>query len=989
MIEGLRARNEWKFFGALPRADRTLAVAWWVVLVLRGILPALFAVAIGTLVGAVQRGEDLVGPLAFVGAVFVLLQVLPPIHQAVGANPRQPDSPPGSTTGSPSPACGPPGMGHLEDPKLTSDLTMARDFDLGITGPPLFISMDFIASGLVEMIAGLASAVVLAGYRVVGAARCSPAPGWPRTGCCARAACGSDRNTEEVREAQRHADYAYRLAVEPPAAKELRLFGLASWVVDRFRARRQRLFELQWQATRLRERPVVWSLLLVVAANVVVFWSLADAAADGTLPLDRVVTFATAAIEHQHDRLRRAVVGARRRRRARRGGAAPRGGDGPRRRAGPRHRPAAGMPAREIRFRNVTFAYPAAGGPVLEGFDLTIPAGSSLAIVGQNGAGKTTLAKLLCRLYDPQAGAIEVDGVDLRELDLDAWRSRLAAVFQDFIRFELPLRDNVAPAGAPDDVIRAALAEAGAAGLADLDTDPGARLRGRHRPLRRAVAAGGAGPRPVRRAARRGRGAARRAHGAARRARRGRDLRPHPRRHAARHHDPDLAPVLDRAARRPDLRARGRPGGRAGHARRADGGRRALPDDVRPAGVAVRRRRRRGGRGGLRCPRLTTCRPRCPSMWRALKRGYEAEPRLLVVAFGLSLLAALPDALLALWLKLLADGVLAHDRGLVMVAAVGLGVSAAATWFLRVISDRVQRGFRDRLTIALESHVARLQASVATIEHHERPEYLDRLAMLRDQVFVLDHIYMSLFSTCGWILRLGVTVALLVSIHPALALLAVFALPTVLTAAWRPGVERAAEERAAPANRLARHLFVTATTAPPGKEVRVTGIGDRLAATRRAAWERWYGPVAAARWESAAVAHAGLGGLRRRVRRGGGVRRVGGPRDAGRRAAGAGGRLAAVGVHRRHGGRDRLPARDLARRLAAAGLARGLRGRAGRALPTRRCPSGSPTASASSTSPSPIPAPSACVLEDVSLDLRAGHGGGRSWARTAPARRRW
>src|SRR5262249_26930427 len=176
----------------------------------------------------------------------------------------------------------------------------------------------------------------------------------------------------------------------------------------------------------------------------------------------------------------------------------------------------------------------------------------------------------------------------------------------------------------------------------------------------------------------------------------------------------------------------------------------------------------------------------------------------------------------------------------------------AATWFLRVVSTRVQRQFRDRLTVALESHVARLQASVATIEHHERPEYLDRLAVLRNQVFVLDHIYMSLFSTCGWILRLGVTLALLVSIHPALALLAVFALPTVLTSTWRPGVERAVEERSASANRLARHLFDVATTAPPGKEVRVTRIGPRLVAERRKAWERWYGPVAAARRSSAA-----------------------------------------------------------------------------------------------------------------------------------------
>jgi len=240
-----------------------------------------------------------------------------------------------------------------------------------------------------------------------------------------------------------------------------------------------------------------------------------------------------------------------------------------------------------------------------------------------------------------------------------------------------------------------------------------------------------------------------------------------------------------------------------------------------------------------------------PAMWRALKRGYQAEPRLLTVAFGLSLLAAVPDALLALWLMLLANGVTGHNRTEVIAAAMGLAVSAVGTWFLRVTSDRVQRRFRDRLTIALESHVARLQATVATIAHHERPEYLDRLAVLRDQVFVLDHMYMSLFSTCGWIVRLGVTVVLLMSISPILALLAAFALPTVLTSTWRPGIERAAEERGASANRLARHLFTIATTAPPGKEVRVTRIGNRLVKLRREAWERWYGPVAAARWGSA------------------------------------------------------------------------------------------------------------------------------------------
>ena len=240
-----------------------------------------------------------------------------------------------------------------------------------------------------------------------------------------------------------------------------------------------------------------------------------------------------------------------------------------------------------------------------------------------------------------------------------------------------------------------------------------------------------------------------------------------------------------------------------------------------------------------------------PAMWRALRRGFDAEPALLSIAFTLSLLAALPDALMAVWLKLLADGLLGDDSTLVMVAAAGLAASATLTWALRVASDRTQRRFRDRVTIALESHVAGLQASVATVEHHERPAFLDRLAVLRNQVFVLDHMYMSLFTTGGWILRLAVTIGLLMSIHPALALLALCALPTVATASWRPAVERAAEQSGAQAQRLARHLFDTATTAAPGKDVRVTGIGRRLVRDRRAGWERWYRPVAAARWASA------------------------------------------------------------------------------------------------------------------------------------------
>jgi ATP-binding cassette subfamily B protein len=248
--------------------------------------------------------------------------------------------------------------------------------------------------------------------------------------------------------------------------------------------------------------------------------------------------------------------------------------------------------------------------------------------------------------------------------------------------------------------------------------------------------------------------------------------------------------------------------------------------------------------------RLGPLPPAMRSMWRLCKLGYRHEPRLMLAAFVLSQLAALPDALIALWLMLLGRGILERRPGLVLAAAIGLAASSTATWFLRTVSTRVQRRFRDKVTIALESHIARLQASIATIAHHERPDYLDRIAMLRDQVFVLDHMYMSVFSTMGWILRLGVTVALLASVHPALMLLAVFALPIAATSTWRPAVERAAYERAAQANRLARHLFTLATTAPPGKEVRVAGIGDRVSAYRRDAWEYGYSRIARARWSS-------------------------------------------------------------------------------------------------------------------------------------------
>ena len=367
-----------------------------------------------------------------------------------------------------------------------------------------------------------------------------------------------------MRGAQRDSDYAYRLAVDPPAAKELRLFGLVDWTMERFISRRKRLHELQYTATRLRERSLVWSVLVVVGANLVVFWSMANAAAAGSLELGRLVTFAQTAVGASMiafgglswalDGAAAPVAAALRLKPSMRAVGALSSGERPR---------GALARARDSLSRRV-FAYPAGGPRVLDGFDITIPAGSSLAIVGPNGAGKTTLAKLLCRLYDPLAGAIEIDGVDLREFELEGWRARVTAVFQDFIRFELPLRDNVAPRGAPR---CGDPCGAGAGGC----RRPGrprhrarARLPEQHRSLGRAVAARCPGAGAVRDQAGCGSGPARRADRAAGRPRRSRNLRSHSGRHTRRHDHLDLASLLDRAPRRPHLRARARPRGRTG-----------------------------------------------------------------------------------------------------------------------------------------------------------------------------------------------------------------------------------------------------------------------------------------------------------------------------------------------------------------------------------------------------------------------------------------
>jgi ATP-binding cassette subfamily B protein len=446
-----------------------MARGWWALVWLRGILPAALAISTGVAVGAVERHSGLGVPLVIVGVTFVLLQVVAPLHTALSNNFGDRvaawlyDQLADATVSL-------DGIGHLEDPELATDLQVARDFDRGLTGPPISISMDFIATALVDLLAGFAQCVVLFGF-----AWWAPpllAFGWLSTHWILReSGVWRDRQTDEVRMAQRDADYTYRLAVDPPAAKELRVFGLGGWVVDQFVARRRRLHELQYRATRMRERSVLACLLVVAVPSGIVFWALGSATLSHHLDLASLVVYAQSAIgasliafgglNWSLDSAAAPVVAVGRLKpRMERAGSVVSG-----------QRPADGLPRTSLRFRDVGFAYPAAPStPVLHHLDLEVPTGSSLAIVGRNGAGKTTVAKLLCRLYDPQSGAIEVDGVDLRAFDIDSWRRRVAVVFQDFVRFELTLRENVAPGGADDDVVLAALDAAGAGSLVGLDT---------------------------------------------------------------------------------------------------------------------------------------------------------------------------------------------------------------------------------------------------------------------------------------------------------------------------------------------------------------------------------------------------------------------------------------------------------------------------------------------------------------------------------------
>jgi ATP-binding cassette, subfamily B, bacterial len=249
-----------------------------------------------------------------------------------------------------------------------------------------------------------------------------------------------------------------------------------------------------------------------------------------------------------------------------------------------------------------------------------------------------------------------------------------------------------------------------------------------------------------------------------------------------------------------------------------------------------------------------------PGPWGAMaflvRLANRYQPKLLWISLGVTIAGALPDALFALWLGILASAFRSAgqpDRTKLIVALCGVGFSAVGGWLLRSGGDRLAMRFRQRLAVALETHVARLQATSPGIEQHERPDVLDRLAMLRDQVFTLDHIFLSIFGGVAIVLRLAVVMVVLATIKPAMLLLVFAAIPPTWAAARRGKADSAVWESIASERRLARHLFVLHSDPATAKELRVTGAVKAMTQAREQAWGVFASTIQKARIRSALI----------------------------------------------------------------------------------------------------------------------------------------
>lgn len=422
----------------LPRVSPGLTSALAVIVVTQTLLVSGFMLATAAVVGDVTRQDSGSGllHLGLLIAIFVLRLCLQPVASSVAwLLSRRVDTVLTQTTL--EGALRPVGIEHLTDSVIADRIQMAQG--IGVAGYPPGQAVTALARLVSSRLTGIAAVILLATVEWW-----LPFPIAAVWIAISRWRLRDVKKAVDAEEsaagALRHATYARELATDGVGAKEIRVFGIQDWLLDRF----TRSWLEGMAALNGSGRPLTRTVAPVMlgAVHAVAFVYLAYGTASGrfdaqalTVALQAItgigslgwigdvqwlLTHASAAVPHAQAIGRLAV-----------GTADEHGSPVQDTR----------MPAEGIRFEGVRFGYP--DRPVMNGLDLEIPAGSSLAIVGANGAGKSTLIKLLARLYDPSAGRITVDGVDLRGIDPDAWRRQLAIVFQDFVRYELTLRENV------------------------------------------------------------------------------------------------------------------------------------------------------------------------------------------------------------------------------------------------------------------------------------------------------------------------------------------------------------------------------------------------------------------------------------------------------------------------------------------------------------------------------------------------------------------
>lgn len=466
-------------FGLLPRISARLTILLAAGTLVAAALPVAITVTSGLLVGSIPRAvggglesqaAQVTLRLLIVAAILIALaRALGPAQTALASTfARAVDlhlqERVMAAVGEPS------GTAHLEEPATLDLIRNARG--VGAEGVLPGDAVRALATLLPSWLQALGSALILVTFRwELGLLWLIT---WPVVlAVLQREYVRVGRTAYGQAAAIRRSDYLRDLALTPAAAKELRIWGLGDWLAERFDDAWLAAMRPVWEA-RKPCRPVVWLATgAVIGANLGAFALLARAAIAGDLGLAALAVYTRAvldasafrAFDDPNAHLAYAAV------------SVPSLLDLERRLAGHEREawrsissalPVA-APREGIRFEGVGFRYAGQAADVLSGLDLVIPAGRSLAIVGANGAGKTTLIKLLCRMYDPTAGRIAVDGVDLRDVAPADWQRRVAAIFQDFARYHLSARDNVAlgaPALAADATrLRAAAEKAGALDL--------------------------------------------------------------------------------------------------------------------------------------------------------------------------------------------------------------------------------------------------------------------------------------------------------------------------------------------------------------------------------------------------------------------------------------------------------------------------------------------------------------------------------------------